>query len=149
MKKTICALVAACGLIGCSPIEKNLETKVAYQKTVENKDLCGRGSRLLVSGLEYTIVDNPRAIAYFAKHVELVPSKEMSGPVFGQEDYAKLKIIAPKVDFFSDRYLSSEEITDQKRLNIAGNAWEMYLRQETIERIKAERRSKPLIQQPN
>lgn len=149
MKKTICALVAACELIGCSPIEKIPETKVTYQKPIENKDPCSRGSRLLVSGLDYTIVDNPRAVDYFAKPLGLIPSKGSSGPVFGQENYAKLKIIAPKIDFFSDLYLSPEEITDQKMLNIAGNAWEMYLRQETVERIKAERRSKPLIQQPN
>jgi|SRR3989344_906418 len=143
------ALACYMGLAGCSPIEKIPETKIVYQKTVENKDPCGRGSRLLVSGLEYTIVDNPRAIDYFAKPLGLVPSKELSKPVFGPEDYTKLKIIAPKIDFFSDQYLSPEEITDQKMINIAGNAWEMYRRQEIVERIKAERRSKPTIQQPN
>lgn len=147
--KLLAALAYHVGLAGCPSTTELPETKVAYQKPVENKDSCGRGSRLLVSGLEYTIVDSPRAIDYFAKPLGLVPSKGSSGPVFGQEDYAKLKIIAPKIDFFSDRYLSLEEITDQKMLNIAGNAWEMYRRQEIVERIKEERRSKPTVQQPN
>ncbi len=140
MKKTICALVAACGLVGCSP-EKIPETKAVYQKPVENKDPCGRGSRILVSGLEYQIVDDARAVAYFAKPFGLVVSSDPSQPAFGQDGYEKLKIIAPKVDFSSDIYLSREEITDQILLNLAGAALEESRRQEIIKRTQAERRS--------
>lgn len=136
LKKKVLGLFLTLGLTqsyGCNKDERPIKLEysvsnavqpitVEYdQKFLENKT----NTLFLVSGLEYIVDEDERAIIFFSEQLKLRPKNvderyEDNKRVLFDSDYSHLlAAIAPIIDFNGDGNISDEELQDMKLINQA------------------------------